>query len=248
MVHLSTIGPVTVRVGSTRFAAESQRAGALLFYLVVERGKEIPRRALLPLFFPRSSEQAGSHSLRQLIYRLRNLGAALPGDTIVTLPQDAATWDVEAIESRGQCTDAELDALSQGYLSDFAPKVSDAFDEWIDGHRATVSTRLRRSLLAQVHAQKAKHDFAGVDRAARACLALDPFNEEATLATAEALVMSGSKAEAVSMLDRYIDEVGPRSRELRVAPRLLRERISEYVADSGGLAQPPLGGRATEIA
>src|SRR5258708_25377087 len=50
------------------------------------------------------------------------------------------------------------------------------------------------------------------------------------------------------MIDRYNEEVGPRSRELRVAPRLLRERISEYVADSGVLAEPPLVGRDTEMA
>jgi DNA-binding SARP family transcriptional activator len=249
MVHLSTIGPLAINVGATRVATVSQRACASLLYLVVERGKELPRRTLAPLFFPDSSETAGAHALRQLVYRLRKMGVGLDGDaTSVTLPRDAATWDVEQIESRGEYSDAELDSLTRGYLSDFAPGVSDAFDEWLDGHRTTVSTMLRRSLLTQVREEKAKHRFEGVDRAARACLALDPFNEEATLATAEALVMSGSKVEALSVLDRYIEEVGPRSRDLRFAPKLLRERISEYVVEPGHFAEPPLVGRDAEMA
>src|SRR5438132_929141 len=114
--------------------------------------------------------------------------------------------------------------------------------------RQALRTVLRGGLLAQLRDERAKHRFATVDRAARACLALDPFNEEATLASAEVLVMSGSKAEALSVLDRYIDEVGPRSRDLRIAPKLLRERISDYVAEPGILAEPPLTGRDAEIA
>jgi len=221
MVHLSTIGPLAIQVGSTRLTAASQRACAALFYLVVERGKEIPRRTLLPLFFPDSSEAAGSHALRQLIYRLRKLGVALDGDgASVTLPVAAASWDVESIESRGRFTEYELELLARGYLPDFDPGVSEAFDQWLDVHRTTVSTALRRSLLVQMREDKAQHEFASVDRAARACPALDPFNEEATLATAEVLVMSGSKTEALAVLDRYTDEVGPRSRELRLAHRI----------------------------
>src|SRR5205085_8679472 len=117
---------------------------------------------------------------------------------IVTLAHNAATWDVETIESRGQCTDEELESLAKGYLSDFGPSVSSGFDEWLEEHRARVSSMLRRNLLSQLRDEKAKHHFAAVDRTARACLALDPLNEEATLATAESLAMSGSKAEALS--------------------------------------------------
>jgi DNA-binding SARP family transcriptional activator/tetratricopeptide (TPR) repeat protein len=249
MVHLSTIGPVAIQVGKKRLTAASQRAFAALFYLVVERGKEIPRRTLDELFFPDPSEAIERHSLRQLLYRLRQRGVPLDGDgPTVTLASDAATWDVEVIESRGCYSEAELDALSHGYLSGFTVGPSPAFNEWLDMHRTTVSATLRRGLLTQMREEKAKHHFAGVDRAARACLALDPLNEEATLATAEVLVMSGSKTEALSVLDRYIDEVGPRSRDLRVAPKLLRERISEYVVDSGLLAEPPLVGRDQEMA
>jgi DNA-binding SARP family transcriptional activator/tetratricopeptide (TPR) repeat protein len=249
MVHLSTLGPVVIHVGKKRLTAASQRAFAALFYLVVERGKEIPRRTLDQLLFPDPSKAIERHSLRQLLYRLRQMGVPLDGDSpTVTLASDAATWDVEVIESHGGYSDAELDALSHGYLSGFTVGPSPAFNEWLDMHRTTVTATLRRGLLTQMREEKAKHHFAGVDRAARACLALDPLNEEATLATAEVLVMSGSKTEALSVLDRYIDEVGPRSRDLRVAPKLLRERISEYVVDSGLLAEPPLVGRDQEMA
>lgn len=249
MVHLSTIGPLAIRLGSSRLAARSARTAAPLLYLVVERGKEIPRRTLIDLFFADSPEPERAHGVRQLMYRLRKAGVPVDGDmATVTLPRDAATWDVERVESGDPFTDDELHALTSGYLSDFASKASGPFADWLDGHRSTVTTTLRRSLLAQLRDEKAKHHFAAVDRIARACLAIDPFNEEATLATAEALVMSGSKVQALSVLDRYIDEVGPRSRDLRFAPKLLRERISEYVAEPGHRGEPPLVGRDSEMA
>jgi len=248
MIHLSTISPFTIHVGTTRLTAGSHRACAAMLYLVTERGKEIPRRMMADLFFPDSSKVAGEHALRQLVYRLRKKGVPLHGDTTtVMLAHDAATWDVEAVESSGQCSDKELEALSKGYLSAFSRTVSGAFAEWLDGHRSSVSTKLRHCLVAQLREERAKHRYVAVDRVARACLALDPFNEEATHATAEVLVMGGSKTEALSVLDRYIDEIGPRSSELSVAPKLLRERISEYVVDSGLLAEPPLVGRDTEM-
>ena len=249
MIHLSTIGPISIDVGSTRLTATMQQPCAALLYLVVERGQQISRRTLVEVLFPESSESAGTHALRQLVYRLRKMGVPLEGDSAsVTLSRDAATWDVEALDVGGRWSDADLDSLAKGYLSDFSPQISKRFTEWLETHRSKVSTKLRRSLLVQLRDEKARNRFESVDRAARACLALDPLNEEATLATAEVLVMSGSKAEALLVLDRYIEEVGGRSRDLRFPPKLLRERISEYVTEPGLLAEPPLVGREAEIA
>src|ERR1051326_5035890 len=80
MLHLRTIGPVSINVGSTVVNDSSPQACAALFFLVVERGKEIPRRVLVDLLFPDATEASGTHALRQLVYRLRKIGAPIEAE------------------------------------------------------------------------------------------------------------------------------------------------------------------------
>ena len=49
------------------------------------------------------------------------------------------------------------------------------------------------------------------------------------MALAEALTVGGAKTQAVQLLDNYIGEVGKRSKDLRIAPSILRRRIGERV-------------------
>ena len=52
-------------------------------------------------------------------------------------------------------------------------------------------------------------------------------NEEATLLLAEAKALSGSKAEAVDLLDRFVVQMDGKSDDLKLQPRILRRRIAE---------------------
>ena len=60
---------------------------------------------------------------------------------------------------------------------------------------------MRRALLRQIDAARRDGRWHDMDDCARRCLAVDPLNEEATLAHAEAIAMSGSKAKALQVID-----------------------------------------------
>src|SRR4051812_31659042 len=99
MLHLNTIGSLSISVGSSRITAKSPLPCATLLYLIAERGNEVSRRTLIELLYPGATEEAGSHSLRQLLYRLREKGVPLDhGAPVVFLPRDKATWDVEQVD------------------------------------------------------------------------------------------------------------------------------------------------------
>jgi DNA-binding SARP family transcriptional activator/tetratricopeptide (TPR) repeat protein len=233
MIRLSTIGPVSVHVGDYRVPASNDLIVAALLFLTVERGKPVPRRRFAQMFFPNTEGDANAHSGRQLVYRLRKLGVDIIGDSsTITLPESAAAWDVEAMLLRGKASAAELDALQSGYLPDYPRHQSAEFSKWIDDHRDQVTGRLRRLLVSQIQTVRARKEFRELETISRACLALDPFNEEATLAAAESLASVGAKADALHLLDQYLDDIGARSNDLRIAPRMLRERISGYITES----------------
>jgi DNA-binding SARP family transcriptional activator len=249
MLRLSTIGSVAIHIDNVPVPPANQQVFSALFYLTVERGTPTPRRLLAEMFFPDAAGDAGNHSLRQLIYRLRKLGVRVDADQlVVSLPAAEATWDVEDLLSRGSASAEVLDSLRRGYLDDYAPRHSDRFTRWLEEHRVLVSTKLRHLLIEQMNGERSQKRYRSLDGIARAVLALDPLNEEATLAAAESMAMSGAKAQALAFLDAYLDEIGTRSAELRVNPRILRERISRYVPNPDATEQLPLVGRDKELA
>src|SRR5205823_5341894 len=148
MLHLNTIGRLSISVGSSHITAKSPLPCATLLYLIAERGNEVSRRTLVELLYPDATEEAGSHSLRQLLHRLRGKGVPLDhGAPVLLLSREMATWDVEQIDGGAPFSDEQVDALAQGYLSDFPSAFSPAFREWLEEHRSKVTMRLRRRLL-----------------------------------------------------------------------------------------------------
>jgi DNA-binding SARP family transcriptional activator len=247
MIRLNTIGPIAVHIGDRAVPASQHQLIAALFHLVVERGKPVSRRSLAEMFYPGFEPDAAAHACRQLVYRLRKLGATVGGDAVsVILKADTAAWDVEIMLARGIATETELGALQHGYLPDYTYSPSEEFVRWVDAHRNHVSHKLRQVLIEQIHSTRARQDFRGLEPVARACLALDPLNEEATLACAESLAMTGAKARALAILEDYAADVGRHSNALTLAPQLLRERISEYLRPDTRVYEP-LVGRDTEI-
>jgi hypothetical protein len=66
---------------------------------------------------------------------------------------------------------------------------------------------LRALLVRQIQEIRSRKDYRALAPVAKACLALDPLNEEATLAAAESLAAVGAKADALHVFDRYIADV-----------------------------------------
>jgi DNA-binding SARP family transcriptional activator len=253
MIRVRTLGQCTIQIDNCHVGPDAEVVFAALLLLTVERGRRISRGELLGLLWPDASASRASHCLRQTIYRLRTLGAPLEADrTHLALPPGAVDSDVDALLRTSRADDIEevADRVSGPFLPGYAPGFSEPLRDWVEHHRDRVSAGARRVLVSAIAARKARGEWADVERLAHRCLAIDPLNEEATLALAEAAALHGGKVEAVGILDRYLREMGPTARELRLPAIALRRRISEPEVEFP-LAPPlyvPFVGRSAEMA
>lgn len=230
MVRLHAMNECSIETTRARVGPESGMLFAALLYLMLERGKRIPRTTLLELLWPDSDETAARHCLRQTVYKMRQMGVALESDGgHLVLPASAVTLDFEPLlRSADFDTEALAAAAVLGeFLPGYAPRCSEAYADWLDHHRDIVHSALRRALLAAIAEQRGRASWQDVELLARRCLRLDPLNEEATLALAESTAMSGGKAHALSILDRYLSELGPTAHDVRLPAAVLRRRIAE---------------------
>ncbi|MDE3153170.1 MAG: AAA family ATPase [Gemmatimonadota bacterium] len=251
MIVLHTLGFVAIQIGSRKVLPSATRAFGALLYLVVERGREVPRGELQSLFFPDQGDRAAAHNLRQLLYRVRGLGAPLAArSNAVILPADGVHDDYTAITESGALPPETVKAATDGVLPGYAPSFSRPFAQWVEDQRARIQSDLLRRLTTELSTIRRQGRWREAEPVARACLALDPLNEEATLALAESLALTGQKAGAVQLLDGYLAEIGPYGRELHVPATMLRTRISEYVPNDGyrRIGVGPFVGRDAEMA
>jgi DNA-binding SARP family transcriptional activator len=245
MIELQTLGDAVIRVGDREIRPTSPTLFAALLYLGVERGQRIPRAALQELLFPETDERSGAHSLRQLLYKVRQLGVSVQAEgDVVWLEAGEVTDDYSAPVHTNGNGNGNGHRNSQ-FLAGYAPRLSVALDEWLEARRATISAAQRRALIKQMLARRDAADWASVERIAQEVLAGDPFNEEATFALAESTALSGSKSEAIRILERYESETG--RADLKLPASILRRRISEKLPDRRRRAlDTPFVGRDAE--
>ena len=234
---------------------------ALLLYLAAENGRPASREQLASLVFPDRTASAGAHSLRELIYQFRRAGApivASGGGYMIESRFVRADYD-EAL-SAPTFDDETLNAMLGGFLPTFTAPWSEAYTEWLDAWRAARIGALTRRTVVQIEEATHAGNWDAAERAARACLGMDPWNEMATFSLAEGLAVGGSKAAAFQLLDRYIAEVAPQSADLAARASRRRRRISDgastavlrgtgsgAIGDTGESASPRLVGRAGEL-
>ena len=288
MIYLHTLGGASIEIESTHRCADVEGGGegegdgcasprvakrarltssaprrfALLLYLAVERGRRVGRERLQTLIFPEQSPTKARHSLREVIYQLRAAGASILTDhDDVFVPADQVWCDAWAAVEQDPLSEETVHAIAGGFLTGYAPEHSEAYTEWYEAHRATSISSLTRRLIVATNAATNEAQWGFAERAARACLAIDPLNEGATLALAGILAVNGSKASAIDLVDRYVAEIGSQSAELKFPALALKRRISEGLpsrhlvqrrrngdsADSAFIT-PAMVGRAKELA
>ena len=232
MIHVRTLGTSRIDSGSLQVKPTSVRKFAMLLHLAAERGRAVSRATLHELIFPDQPARNAQHSLREMTYQFRQVGIPLASDTAgVELPAEAVQCDYVDLIQQERPDATRLKAAEGGFLPGYAPNHSEAFSEWYDGYRARSVFDICKALLREAHRARSVADWGTTERASRACLALDPLNEEATLALAEMLALGGAKAQAVKLLDDYVRDVGSANDELRVPANILRRRLAERVPD-----------------
>ena len=229
--------PLTLQTfGAARIMLGDQTLGmhnALLFMLVLRMAyapsMAVRRDTVLEEFWPDQDEVRQRGNLRQALYKLRTLGvhAALRGDVIqLDAVQVQRTFSlVPSIES----FERDITCGSEPYgtfLPDITPPTT-ALQGWIERTREAMHGAVRRVLVEVLRLRRERADWKGTQMVAQWLLQLDPLNEDGTLALAECAALTGSKAEAVAILDRYLADLGPGAGDIRLPATLLRKRFAE---------------------
>lgn len=228
----------------------SELVFAFALYLCVRAGEYVPRTELIELFWPTAAEAKGRHSLRQMLYRLKEVG--------VTLDEDGELLSLSPARVRCDLADAlhadwiiEADEADIAAACDALPgltrRFSERYGEWIDEIRARLESQFRRAALRVLNDAKTEGRWYDVEHWALMLMRTDPLNETAVLARAEGTAMLGSKAEAIEQLDRYLSELGPKAEQIGLPAKLLRRRIKEQGERRTGEHALPLIGREDEI-
>ncbi|HTE46568.1 MAG TPA: AAA family ATPase [Gemmatimonadaceae bacterium] len=249
MILVRTFGTALIEVGDTHFAPTSSRKFPMLLYLAAECGRRVSRSAMHDLIFPDKKALSARHSLRELVYQLRLAGVPIDADghTIVLAPE-AVRADYAELLACQQPTADQLAAVEGGFLPGYAPEHSEAYSEWLDGFRAKTTLELGRTLAREVRRAEHVADWITTERAARVCLALHPFNEDATFGLAKCLSITGAKTRAMSLLDEYLHELGDAPRELKMSALKLRQQIGERTSPVYSIRlESPFVGRDVEM-
>ena len=194
---LTLLGSFAVRLEGGRTAGfRSQKARALLAYLVMEAGRAHERATLAALFWPEMSDALALRNLSQtLIWLQRAIGDGDPPFLLLNRRQiqwnAAAVVEVDALwlqtllERRGTAAVAAPDALRQAvalyageFLAGFGLVGCPAFDEWLLLQREYFQRLVLEALFQLTGEALAAGDNATAATLARRQLALDRWREE----------------------------------------------------------------------
>lgn len=248
-ITLSLLGRCSIEIGDQEVKPDSPLLFFLLLYLCVEGGRAVRRSELIDLIFPDGADQrAASHSLRQLLYRLRRKGVPLEFDGLqVSISPRMIAGGLHhflsaSLEERACQLERNIVVLPH-----YSPPTS-AASEWVEGLIDRWNSEIRRQLNDDLQAFRQRADWRSVETIARRVLELDELNESATLYLAEAIARTGSKTLALGLLSKYEANVEKTEPHLTLPANLLRKRIVGIATtQSGSLTQLPLIGRGTEI-
>lgn len=202
MLVLHVLGQCLIRTAVTTITPRADMCFALASYLTRERGNRVPRRTLENLFWPGMPSAPASHSLSELVHKLRRKGVPIERDgaACIWLARDAASVDVETLGSAPLSTIAERDlAILPGY----APRASAAFHDWLDDWRGHLQLRVLDEVTAAIPRAIATGDWTNTLALADQALRIDSQSERALLARAQAAdELSRSRRGMVARSDR----------------------------------------------
>jgi DNA-binding SARP family transcriptional activator len=248
MIALRALGTAEIDTGVSTITPSQEIVFAAALYLILERDNRVSRTHLASILWPAVPEKARAHRLRQTILQLKKLGLTVTADRDnLSLLEREVCNDADSLSSPVEIK--ALDQRSFVFLPGYTPRFSEPMRDWLDSKRAAVHAHATRLLVRDMEHSRFQADWPAVERTAAKCLSLDEYNESAVLARAEAAAMRGGKREAVSILDRYISEVGGENTELRLPAMLLRRRVVERIPDRPAVltGDPPFVGREAEM-
>ena len=251
MIEVRTLGAAEIVVGRKRLTPKTEGLFALAVYLCVRAGEASSRDALCEMFWPGADPAKARHNLRQMLYRLRKSGIETTEDgDLISVPARLVRCDLPGSPDKARALTVDDESENVGtFLPHFDPQLAGEYARWLEQARASVATRFRAATLRKVASARSEGRWPEVERLADLLLRSDPLSEEGTFAKAESIAMTGSKAIAVELLDRYVSELGDFSDRIALPAMVLRRRIADRVLDRNArsASSVPLVGRATPM-
>lgn len=226
MLELRALGYAEIVTDVTTLTPSREIIFGSALYLLLERDRRISRTGLAELLWPSIDVSARGHRLRQTLLQLKKLGFPVEANREwIQLSATQATIDFESGRLKEFVANSNGGVLE--FLPGYSPRFSESFRDWLDTKRTHINSCSARTLIVLMNHARSGGNWTVVEKLARSSLQLDPLNETAVLALAEASAMRGQKREAVLMLDNYLAELGGNS-DIRLPTTLLRKRIVDF--------------------
>ncbi|MBV9699583.1 MAG: AAA family ATPase [Candidatus Eremiobacteraeota bacterium] len=226
-----------------RFAAPP-RTIPLLAYLVLHRGKALPRDVVAFALWPDDDEATARANLRRHLHYLR---AALPlidgqspwltiggRSTLAWSPGARCTIDVVEFE-RLSARDSSLEAADALYAGDLLPDVS---DDWILGERERLRAAALTNLTKLIQAARLDGKLPAALRFAERLLTLDPWREDAVRHAMELRYALGDRAAAIAEFEDFAARL---RRDLAAEPMPETRACYESLVRDAPVLQPGRG-------
>ena len=186
IVQCRVLGAAEIYTDATRLTPESELQFGLTLYLCANAGRGLLRDEMAHVFWPGQPSEPARHCLRQALYRLRGLGVPVSSGARVTMLEERyVEADYLPLVAEGAPASVYVRVRDVSVLPGYIPRFSRPFAEWLEAFRNEVASRVRRGLVRAIADARARGRYSLVEELARRCLAIDPLNEEATLALAE---------------------------------------------------------------
>ncbi len=264
MILCRTLGPVEVSVDGGPAPPELlwRKHLALLVYLARSPRRTRSREHLIGLLWGDRSETAARHSLSEALRVIRRHAgepAVDPAAGQVRLAPDLVELDVDRLEKLSAAEEwagaAEL--VAGEFLEGFAVPDASEFEDWLASERELWR---RRSVEVLV---KTAENLSRLGQAQEACEAaeravvIDPTSEAALRSALRARALSGDRAGALELFDRFRASMGamgvePSQETLALVERVRRGRgwdpdLRAAYAAEFPVMRPPLVGREEDL-
>jgi len=226
-LYLRTLGGVSLRRGSWHGPVvniEKRRVRSLLAVLGAHLHTTLTRDMALDILWPDADGDSAVNNLNQTVFQLRRYldpsyrqgespEYVLSSSEQVSLAPDLVRMDLQEIrrlpdrlanatwQQRQVIASKAISLVGGEFLADLR------YESWASRLQVGVHNEVRARLMPIALQSQASFDIQVATDAAAALVALDPFDEAATLALAECLSRSGRKVAARDLLVRYAEQM-----------------------------------------
>src|SRR6476661_6544321 len=193
ILKVRLLGECAVQVGNQRITPDAPRLFALSLYMAQAQGRWIHKSELLDLLFPRTKgPRHASHSLRQLVYRLRGIGMPIRADgQRLRVDENCIRSTLTEWTELRRADRLIADVTDFRILPAYEPAISSQWTDWLETLRTRATSLVQHILEADIRALVRESDWYRVIEVCRRLALIVEASDELVAVEAEALMMLG---------------------------------------------------------